>query len=259
MRVGWIGLGSMGAPMALSVLRSGHSLVGYARRPGEHDAIRAAAGTVGDALRESIADAELVCVTLFSETQIREVLIESGALAAMPVGTILAIHATVSPTFVRALGAMRRDIAVIDAGFSGSPGDALAGRLTLMVGGDTATLERARPVFEAYAAHIAHLGPLGSGMALKLINNLMFAAHVAITRDGLRLVREEGLDRAVAVATLMCGSAGSNSLGLFGRAGDTAAMLAAIRPYLDKDVAIARDAAQGLDLGIIAEATRDFG
>lgn len=258
MRVAWIGLGSMGRPMALAALKAGHDLAGYARRPAEHDAIREAGGRITDDLHAAIDGAEIVCINLFSEAQIRAVIVESGALAAIPPGAILAIHSTVSPAFARELAALRGDIAILDAGFSGGPDEALAGKLTLMVGGEAAALDRARPVFEAYAGHIAHSGPIGSGMALKVINNLMFAAHVAIARDGLRLVKAQGLVPDVAMETLMRGSAGSNALGFLGRSGDAEAMVAAIRVYLGKDVPIARCAAAGLDLGTLDAATREF-
>lgn len=118
----------------------------------------------------------------------------------------------------------------------------------------------ARPVFTTYAAApIAHAGPLGSGMALKVINNLMFGAHIAIARDALRLVRTGGLDRDIAVATLLRGSGGSNALGILGRGDDPEMILRAIRPYLDKDVPIARQGARGLDLGTLDAATGEFG
>ena len=258
MQVAWIGLGSMGQPMALAAQRAGHRVQGYARRPAEHGALREAGATVTDAIRDILPGAELVCVNLFSEAQIRDVVIAGGVIEAMPAGAILAIHSTVGAPFMRDLAARRADIGLLDAGFSGGPAEALAGQLTLMVGGDAAALDRARPVFSAYAGHIAHLGPVGSGMALKVINNLMFAAHVAIAQDALRLVRDGGLALDVAVATLLRGSAGSNALGFLGRAGDADAMVGAIRPYLEKDVPIARAAAQGADLGALDGATLRF-
>lgn len=258
MRVGWIGLGVIGKPMALSVLGGGHSLQGYARRPDEHDEIRRAGGQVTAALTQTAAGAELVCVNLFSEDQVREVVIAGGALAAMQPGAILAIHSTVSPDFVRELALVRNDIHVLDAGFSGSAEDAAAGRLTLMVGGDEAILAKTRPVFETYAGYIVRVGPLGSGMALKVINNLMFAAHAAIARDALRLLKDSGIDLAVAAPTLARGSAGSNALGFLGQGGDPERVMAAIRPYLEKDVPIARHGCSGLDLGALDAATREF-
>lgn len=258
MHVGWIGLGSMGKPMALSVLKGGHAVAGFARRPQEHEAIREAGGIVGDALIETVSTADIVCVNLFSEAQIREVVVDGGVLAMMPAGSILAIHSTVSPGFVRELARRRTDIDVLDAGFSGGPDEAAAGKLTLMVGGDAAVLERARPVFTCYSDQIAHAGALGSGMTLKVINNLMFAANVAVARDALRLVRAGGLDLRIAIETLARGSAGSTALGILGRGGDPEAMVAGIGRYLEKDVTIARLNARGLDLGTLDAATAEF-
>lgn len=258
MKVGWIGLGSMGKPMALAALAGGHSLTGFARRPGEHDAIRAAGGTVTADACAAVADADLVCVNLFSENQVREVMLDGGALAAMPADAILAIHSTVSPPFMREIVGWRDGIALLDAGFSGGPADAAAGRLTLMVGGEASVLERARPVFACYADSIAHAGPLGSGMTLKVINNLMFGAHVAIARDALRLVAAADLDITIAVQTLLRGSAGSTALRIVGSGSDPQAVVDGISHYLRKDVPIARAGAAGLDLGTLDATTREF-
>ena len=259
MRVAWIGLGSMGKPMALAALRAGHALTGYARRPHEHDDLRAAGAVVTDQLGPALAGAELVCINLYSEEQLRAVLIESGNLALVPPGAVVAIHSTVSPAVVRELAALRDDIAVIDAGFSGGPDEAANAALTLMVGGDLAAFERARPVFAAYAGHIAHLGPLGAGMTLKVINNLTFAGHMAIAQDVLRLCDANGLELDTAIATLSRGSAGSTALAYLGRSSDPHGMLAAIRHYLDKDVEIAREGSRHMDLGVLAAATQGFG
>lgn len=258
MKVAWIGLGSMGKPMALTVLAAGHALTGYVRRPEEHDAIRAVGGIVTADVRAAVADADIVCVNLFSEAQVREVVKDSGALAAMRGGAILAIHSTVSPPFMHEVAGWRSDLDILDAGFSGGPDDAAAGRLTLMVGGDAAVLEQARAVFACYADSIAHAGPLGSGMTLKVINNLMFGAHVAIARDALRLVAAAGLDMDVAVATLLRGSAGSTALSIVTSGGDPQAVVNGIGHYLRKDVPIARRGAAGLDLGVLDAATREF-
>ncbi|MET1756115.1 NAD(P)-binding domain-containing protein [Novosphingobium sp. RD2P27] len=259
MRVAWIGLGSMGAPMALSIVQAGHTLTGYARRPAEHDAIRAAGGTVIDDVSQAVRGAEVVCVNLFSAEQICEVLVERQGLAAMSAGAILVVHSTVSAAFVRELATMRPDIDVVDAGFSGGPQEAAEGRLTLLVGGTEEQVARVRPVFDAHSAYIAHVGPLGSGMTLKVINNLTFGAHVAIARDALRLVEEEGLDAGTAAEALLRGSAASFALTVLSRNGDAEASVARIRPYLDKDVAIARAGATGMELGTLDAATRDFG
>jgi 3-hydroxyisobutyrate dehydrogenase-like beta-hydroxyacid dehydrogenase len=200
----------------------------------------------------------LVCVNLFSEQQLDEVFVEHGVLADIQPGSILAIHSTVSPNFIRGLAQRRRDIDALDAGFSGGPDEASAGKLTLMVGGDAAVLERARPVFATYAQPIVHAGALGTGMTLKVINNLLFAANIALAADALHLVQASGVGLEAALAALMHGSAGSNALGILGRSGHPAAAMAAITRYLEKDVPIALESARGLDLGRLAAATGAF-
>ena len=259
MRIAWIGLGSMGMPMALAALRAGHRLAGYARRPHEHDELRAAGATVTDQLDEALSGAEIVCINLYSEEQLRAVMLDAGGLAMVPAGALVIVHSTVSPGIVRELAARRADIGVIDAGFSGGPEDAANAALTLMVGGDMADFERGRPVLETYAGHIAHLGPLGAGMTLKVINNLTFAAHMAIAQDVLRLCDAHELALETAIATLTRGSAGSTALTYLGRSDDPHSMLGAIRHYLDKDVAIARHGSRHMNLGILAAATDGFG
>ena len=244
--------------MALAVARAGHSVRGYARRPSELAEVERAGIPVTDDVLGTAADAEIACVTLFSEAQVREVVIERGVLATLPTGSILILHSTVSPDFAQEIAALRDDIDVLDAGFSGGPVEAAGGQLTLMLGGDAQALERSRPVLSSYGDHIAHLGPVGAGMTLKVINNLMFAANIAIARDALRLVDRKGLDLGAAVETLGRGSAGSTALRLLGRGGQPEATLDAIRHYLEKDVAIAREGARGMPLGALDGATSEF-
>lgn len=258
MRVAWIGLGSMGRPMALSVLRGGHDLRAYARRPEEHADLVSEGSSVGDNPVEAVADAELVCVNLFSEAQIRTVLIDGDVLSAVPAGAIVAIHSTVSPAFVGELAAIRGDVELLDAGFSGGPDEALAGELTLMVGGDPTAFDQAWEVFRTYANHIAYTGPVGSGMTLKVINNLIFAANVAIAGDALRLVTAAGVDPKIAAGVLLRGSAGSTALRIIGKDGAPEVTMTAIARYLEKDVAIARAATVGLDLGTLNGATSGY-
>ncbi|WP_298690548.1 NAD(P)-dependent oxidoreductase [uncultured Sphingomonas sp.] len=258
MRVAWIGLGSMGRPMALSVVRGGHELRGYARRPEEHAQLVAEGASVGDDPVAAVLDAELVCVNLFSEAQVRAVLIDGGVLAAVPAGAIVAIHSTVSPAFVNELATVRGDVELIDAGFSGGPDEAQAGALTLMVGGDPTAFDQAWEVFRTYADHIAYAGPLGSGMTLKVINNLTFAANLAIASDALRLVTATGVDPEIAAGVLMRGSAGSTALRIIAKNGAPEAAMTAIARYLEKDVAIARAATVGLDLGTLGDATSGY-
>lgn len=260
MKVGWIGLGRVGQAMALKALEGGHSLTGHARTPAKAAATAAAGGRVTTSLAEAVSGAELVCVNVYSQDQLRDALITGGALAAMTPGAVLAIHSTVGPDLVRELAAMRSDIEVIDAAFSGTDRDAAAGRIALIIGGSAAALEIARPVLSTYADYIALLGPVGSGMLLKLVNNAMFGAQMQIAYEAVKIFEASGLDRKLAIATVARSSGGSFAVGLFGHEMGPDERLHGIRPYMEKDVTIAISAlrALGLDPGTIALAAQSF-
>lgn len=258
MHVAWIGMGQIGRPMALRVLAGGHTLGGYARRPEAFDDVRAAGGVVTPVLADAVAGGDLVCVNLFSEEQLAAVLSDQGGLAAIRPGAVLVIHSTVSPEVVRALAAQRPDIEVLDAAFSGTDADAAARHIALMVGGSETALERARPVFECYADFIAHVGPTGAGMALKLVNNLLFAAHAALARDGLAVLDAHEIARADAVRVLRRSSGGSYATQLFEGTATPEEVMARIGPYLRKDVAVARAALGTRATAQLLAATEQF-
>ena len=117
---------------------------------------------------------------------------------------------------------------------------------------------RARPLFEAYAACVRHVGPTGAGMQLKLINNLLFAAQVRLAEDAFRLAGDAGFDAATVTEVLGRCSAASRALAIIGEGGNVAANAARMRFYVDKDVAVAVGiaATAGLDLGLVGEVAR---
>jgi len=258
-KVAWIGMGRVGKQMALSVLRAGHALTGHGRTPSEHADAQAAGAHVTASIEAAVRGAELVCVNVYSEDQMIDAMLVSGALGAMESGSVLAIHSTVGPSAVREIAHARQDVHVLDAPFSGSAEDASAGRIALMVGGEAVALERARPVFESYADHIAHVGPQGAGMTLKLVNNALFAAQMNLARDAVRILDESGMDRAHAIATIMRSSGASFAVQRFA-AGDPDAIIAGVAPYMRKDMAAAVSAGDrgGFDLRTIRVAGQSF-
>jgi 3-hydroxyisobutyrate dehydrogenase-like beta-hydroxyacid dehydrogenase len=150
-------------------------------------------------------------------------------------------------------------VEVLDATFSGGPADVAAGRLTVMAGGSAQALETARPALAAYAGQIHHVGGLGLGQTLKLLNNLLFATNQMNAARMLQLAQAQGFDTAAVARVLQGCSGASFALGLFQRPAPLAAVLAGSRPYLEKDVATAAAAAAdaGLDLAAFA-ATLEF-
>lgn len=260
MKIAWIGLGRIGEEMALRVLGAGHDLVGHARTPEKAARVALAGARITGSLTDAVGDAEMVCVNVYSEDQLRDALLGRGALAAMRSGTVLAIHSTVGPALIAELAAVRKDVSILDAAFSGTNVDAANGMIALMVGGDAGALETARPVFASYADYIARVGPAGAGMLLKLVNNAMFGAHMLLAFDAVRLLRAGGMDIDVAVATLARSSGGSFAVRQFGGGADPDQKMQGIRPYIEKDVGVALSsmAAMNLDLGMIATGTRPF-
>ncbi len=257
MRVGWIGLGRVGSQMALSVLKDGsHEVCGHSRDFDKHEDIRRAGGKLYATVADAVHATDMVCVNVFSEEQVWGALIEDGGMKAMASGAILAIHSTVSPGLVRKLAARRTDVEVIDAGFSGSGADAAAGMLTLMVGGSTGPIEKAQPVFRCYAKSISHVGPQGAGMAVKLLNNLLFAAQTALAAEVLEVAVASGITMADVCSVLQRGSAASFALGGFEGLAEPSVMMGQVRPYMAKDVGLGLDVFP--QLALVGEVTRTF-
>lgn len=258
MKVGWIGLGSIGSKMAGQVLGAGHELAAYARGAGQAEVAGKGGRLVSDYL-EVAGGCEVLGVCVFSDAQLRECLIESGALAALRPGAVVAIHTTGSPKLARELGELApAGVEVLDACFSGGTTETVKGELTLMVGGKAAALDAARPVLATYASRINLVGPLGAGQTLKLLNNLLFAANVKNAAEVIEAAQGQGLDPIESAKVVQQSSGGSYAMGLFTNA-PPAQMVKAMRHYMLKDVAAAEDAAKesGVDLSGFA-AVLDF-
>ena len=258
MKVGWVGLGEIGTHMARRALAAGHDLTAYDRGAGKRKVADAGGRLVGDYL-ELADQADVVGLCLFSDAQVRAVMFASGVLAAMKPGSVLAIHTTGSPALAKELAAKApAGVSVIDACFSGGPQDTERGDITLMVGGEAAALEMARPVLETYASRINHLGPLGAGQTAKLLNNLLFATNLKHAAEIIALATAQGLDPMKAAKVICQSSGGSMAMGLFQNAAPEQ-MLAGARKYMVKDVEAAAAAACDAGLDIAAfQPTLDF-
>lgn len=259
MRVGWIGLGMMGLAMARRAARAGHAVTGHTRGRDEHLALIADGGRLSGDLREVIDGADAVCINVFDDEQVRKVLHDDGLLATLQSGTVLVIHTTGDPALSRSVAAEAPPgVELLNGAFSGTPEQAVAGRLTVMAGGSASAYDRVRPLFESYAAFVRHVGPTGAGMQLKLVNNLLFAAQVRLVEGAFRIAREAGFDVATAAEVLSRCSAASRALEIIGEGGRVDENVARMRFYLEKDIevalGIARDA--GLDLGVVGEMAR---
>jgi 3-hydroxyisobutyrate dehydrogenase-like beta-hydroxyacid dehydrogenase len=206
MKIGFIGLGDQGGPMARRIVEAGHPTTFWARRPEALDPYRDTAAQFAESLAALGAASDLVGICVVDDAGVRQVC--EALIPAMAPGGVIAIHSTVNPqTCIEIAEAARpRGIAVIDAPVSGGGHAAAAGKLTVMAGGDAEAVAKARPVWEAFASLILHLGDVGAGQHAKLINNTMLSAHLAIADQALSAAEALKLDRTAFVELIQASS-----------------------------------------------------
>ena len=202
-RIAFLGLGVMGAPMAGHLARSGHRVTVYNRTAAKAEAWVerhaaeglevASAPTPLEAAQDQ--DAVLTCVGN-DEDLAHVVLGEAGALASMAPGALYVDHTTVSPAIARRIAgeAEARGVLALDAPVSGGQAGAENGKLAIMCGGSADAMEAARPVLQAYAARIVHIGEAGAGQAAKAVNQICIAGTLAGLSEGIRFAQAAGLD-----------------------------------------------------------------
>lgn len=203
---GFIGLGSQGAPMARRMVDAGYETYLWARREASLDPYRHTAAKFAASVEELGRLADHVGLCVVNDNDVREM--ADRLLPQMRTGSILAIHSTIHPDTCRAIAteAARRGIHVLDAPVSGGSPAAEAGKLTVMAGGDAEVLARARPVFETFGALIVHLGDVGAGQYVKLINNSLFVANLGLADAALDAADALGIDRSSFIDLLKASS-----------------------------------------------------
>jgi len=194
MRVGFIGLGNIGLPMAKRLVAAGLPTTVYDVVPGR--AAEAASATPAASPREVAAASDVVGLCVRDDADVRAAMLgDAGVLAGAARGTIVAIHSTVQPATVIEVAALaaERGVGVVDACVTGGATGAAQGTLTVMVGGDAAQIERARPFLDCFAKKVVHTGPLGTGCKMKLCNNLMTYLAWTAAYEAMLLARAAGL------------------------------------------------------------------
>jgi 3-hydroxyisobutyrate dehydrogenase-like beta-hydroxyacid dehydrogenase len=246
----FLGLGALGAPMAANLLAAGVPLTVH-NRTREREAPLVAAGARGSASpAEAAAGAEVLMVCVSDGMAVEEVLFrEAGAAAALAPGALVIDCSTIEPARTTRLAAQlaERGIAWLDAPVTGGTEGARAGTLSVLVGGDVAVLERARPLLEVVGGTITHFGPVGAGQKAKAINQILVAGSYAAVAEAMALGQRLGLPMEALREALAGGAAGSWAL-QHRAAGMVAGTLALHR----KDLAIALAAAEatGLELPV---------
>ena len=190
MKVGFIGLGNMGKPMALNLMAAGHEVNGFDTAPVEAEGLH-----ILSTASEAAKGADVVITMLPNGAILRSV--AETVLPAMSTGAVFLDCSTVDVDSARAVAAMAAEAKVIplDAPVSGGIGGASAGTLTFMVGGSEAGFEKAKPLFDIMGQKAVHCGPSGNGQAAKICNNMILGATMIVTCEAFALADKLGLDR----------------------------------------------------------------
>ena len=251
MRVGFVGLGTMGGAMAANVARAGFHVTAWNRTPGRASDLREL-GVELAASPAAVAAASDIVVTIVSDTPDVETVIfgEGGVAGGAPAGSLVIDMSTISPSATRdyASRLAAQGVGMLDAPVSGGSEGAKKGTLSIFVGGEAAGLERAHPVLAAMGTTITHVGPIGSGQAVKAVNQVILAGTYLGVAEGVVLAIKAGLDVEQVVGALSGGAAQSWVL-----ANRSGRMLANDYP-LGFKVALHRK-----DLGIALQLARETG
>jgi 2-hydroxy-3-oxopropionate reductase len=218
MKVGFIGLGVMGRPMARHVLEGGHQLGVWARRPAATDPLVASGATVHETPAALAAQSDVVVTMVTGTRDVEQVLLgEKGVIEGARPGTIVVDMSTISAAATRRMAETLagRDVHMVDAPVTGGPAGAEAATLTIMVGGDPAVVKRVEPVF-ACLGKVVHMGGNGAGQTAKACNQLAILVTAQGVAEALTLGRRCGLNPATLRQALLGGLAASRVLDLFG-------------------------------------------
>lgn len=255
-RVGFVGAGRMGLPMVERLAAAGHDLVVHARRPETRDALtRLGVRSTGE-LCEAAAGVGVLLVCVFSDEQLAEIV--RPLAAALPDGAVLASHVTGREATLRSVATGFPGISVVDAPVSGVAADIRAGRLTVLLGGRPAARAQAAAVVRAYADPVLETGELGSALAVKLVNNLLFAANAQLVAEAAQLGEALGVAPASLLGALEHMSGGSQASHHAALRASMAEFAARIGPFMSKDVAVCLEQAteRGVDPGLLIDVVR---
>jgi L-threonate 2-dehydrogenase len=210
--IAFVGLGSMGAKMARNLVKAGHVVRGFDRRQEAMDALEQQGGVRVETLTQACTDAEILVLMVVNAEQARSVLLQEGALAALPHGAHICLMATCPPDDVMRLAGELDGCGkvLVDCPVSGGVVGAEAGTLTIMVGAPEAAFAAVSPVLRAMGDKLYHCGPKqGQGAVVKAVNQLLCGVHLAVAGEAMALGEKAGVDPKV-LLEIVSGSAASS-------------------------------------------------
>jgi 2-hydroxy-3-oxopropionate reductase len=249
--VGFIGLGIMGGPMAANLVKAGFEVTGYNRTRPKVDALIEAGGRGADDVPEAVRDADVIVTMLPDSPDVEAVAAgEDGIFANARPGALYVDMSSIRPDVSARLAELGRDhgLRVLDAPVSGGEVGAIEGTLSIMVGGEAADFEEAKPVLQAVGKTIVHVGPAGSGQTVKAANQLIVAGNIELVAEAIVFLEAYGVDLKAALEVLGGGLAGSTVLARKG----TSMLAREFQPGFRLEL-------HHKDLGIVQSAAREAG
>jgi 2-hydroxy-3-oxopropionate reductase len=211
-RVGFIGLGIMGKPMARNLMDAGYALTVYNRSPEKAEELGEGGATVAASPKEAAEQSDITITMLPDSPQVREVVAgEEGVLEGIREGSLIVDMSTISPVVTEELAeaVRQKGASMLDAPVSGGDVGAIEGTLSIMVGGEEQDFERARPLFEAMGKTITHVGPVGAGQVTKAANQVVVALTIEAVSEALVLGSKGGVSPEKILDVLSGGLAGN--------------------------------------------------
>lgn len=257
-RIGLVGLGAMGRPMARHMMAKGYAINGYDVDAASRDVARALGVAVVSSPAEVASHSDLVIVVVGFDSQVEKVFFGNGGLieSARP-GLIIAIASTIAPSYAQSLARRTAEhkLVLLDAALTRGEPAAEAGELLIMGGGDEAAFNACMPVFSTFANDVFNLGAFGAGQVGKMVNNLILWACMTANDEGLRLGECLGVDAERLRAALVRSSAQNWSLSDRAESRPT--------PWAEKDMTIVQHEADAVRMsipvcGVVKEAIKDF-
>ncbi|RLV70521.1 2-hydroxy-3-oxopropionate reductase [Streptomyces sp. CBMAI 2042] len=250
-KVAWIGLGIMGSPMSENLIKAGYAVTGYTLEQDKIDRLVAAGGTGASSIADAVKDADVVITMVPASPQVEAIAYgPEGILENAKRGALLVDMSSITPqtSVDLAKNAADKGIRVLDAPVSGGEAGAIEAVLSIMVGGEQADFDAAKPLLEALGKTIVLCGPHGSGQTVKAANQLIVAVNIQACAEAVVFLEKSGVDLAAALDVLNGGLAGSTVL------------------TRKKNNFLKRDFAPGFridlhhkDMGIVTDAARNVG
>ncbi|MDR2896385.1 MAG: 2-hydroxy-3-oxopropionate reductase [Propionibacteriaceae bacterium] len=213
MRIGFIGLGVMGQPMAANLIKAGHQLVVSNRSRPAVDALVALGATAAEGGVAVASQVDLVITMLPNSPEVRSVLLgEGGVIEAAHEGLTVVDMSSIDPIVARDVAGVLagQGVTMLDAPVSGGEPGAIAGTLSIMVGGPESAFDRVKPVLAAMGSSVVRVGDIGAGNIAKLANQAIVAVNIAVLAEALVLAQKAGVEPAAVVSAIAGGLAGSN-------------------------------------------------